>query len=81
VSENVASLFGGPVGLRETNETCIAVLEDWLAKAKAGEIVGVALVGLCYDNLSLYSIGGKVGGYSMLGGLEMAKQDLIECNR
>lgn len=81
MSENVKSLFGGPSGQREASDACIATLETWLEMARSGEIVGVAISGLSYDNLARYAVGGRVGGYSMIGALEMAKTALIEVNR
>ena len=75
--ENVTPIFGGPAGRPEPNETCIKALEEWLDMARSGEIVGVALAGLCADRASRYAVAGKVGSYGMLGALEMAKADLI----
>jgi hypothetical protein len=42
----VLSIYGGPVGEHEVNETCVAELEEWLEMAKSGQIVGICLVGL-----------------------------------
>lgn len=78
---NVSSLFGGPTGLPEQNENCIAELERWIEMARSGEIRGVVLVGLCRDGLARYAIAGCVGGYSMLGAVEVAKSDLMEAVR
>jgi hypothetical protein len=44
-------------------------------------LIGVALVGLEHDGLARYAIGGRVGGYSMLGAMEIAKTDLIDMAR
>lgn len=78
---NVASLFGGPVGQREPNETCIETLEEWLEMARAGEIVGVAMAGLSFDGTARYGVGGRVGGYGIVGALEIAKTDIVELLR
>ena len=78
---NVKSLFGGPSGAPEPNERCIALLEEWLEMAKAGEIVGVAMAGLCRDNCARNALAGMVGGYSMIGALETAKAELIDVQR
>lgn len=78
---NVKSLFGGPTSLPEPNENCVKTLETWLEMARSGELVGVAIAGLCCDHMSRYAVGGMVGGYGMLGALEMARADLVELNR
>ena len=74
---NVKSLYGGPTGLPERNERAIEVLTDMLQKAQAGEVVGVVVASLHHDGLAGCRIGGVVGGYSLLGAVEMAKIDLI----
>lgn len=78
---NVASLFGGPTGQAEPNETCIAALRDLLARAEAGEIIGIAMASLEKDGKSGFVVAGHVGGYSMIGALEMARAELIEVAR
>lgn len=74
---DVVSIHGGPTGQPEPSPTCIQVLEEWLEKARSGEIVGVAIAGLCHDSCGCYALAGKVGGYSMLGAVDMAKADLL----
>ena len=81
MAENVTAIFGGPTGLPEPNATCIEALREWLAMAEAGEIVGVAIAGLCADHMSRYAVAGKVGGYGLIGAVEMAKADLLEVVR
>lgn len=78
---NVASLYGGPTGQPEPNETCIEVLREWLAMAEAGEVVGVVMAGLCHDRMTRYQVAGTVGGYGLIGAVEMAKADLVEVVR
>lgn len=78
---NVSSLFGGPTGQPEPNENCIATLREWLEMAEAGEVVGIAIAGLCHDRTSRYAVSGISGGYGMVGALEIAKADLIDINR
>lgn len=75
---NVKSLYGGPTGQPQRNELAVQVLSEMLEKAEAGEIVGVVIAGLYHDGLAGFRTGGMVGGYSLLGALEMAKADLIE---
>lgn len=35
------------------NESCVETLQDWLEKAKAGEVVTVAIAGITGDGASL----------------------------
>ncbi|RJL08419.1 hypothetical protein [Paracoccus siganidrum] len=81
MADNVTAIFGGPTCQPEPSETCIQQLEYWLEMARSGEVVGVAIGGICADGLSRYGIGGRVGGYSMLGALEMARTELVEVIR
>lgn len=78
---NVKSLFGGPVPASDPNEECVKTLERWLDMARSGEIVGVAMAGLCPDGCGRYVIGGYVGGYSMLGALDVVKAEMIDVVR
>jgi hypothetical protein len=77
----VASLFGGPTGERETDQSCIETLEEWLEMARSGEIVGVVVVGLRFDRTTFSECSGMAGGYSMIGALEVAKADLLDVVR
>lgn len=81
MSDKVVSISGGAVPTRDPNATCFAVLTKWLEMAKSGEIVGVAMAALHHDGCGSWAVGGTVGGYSMLGALEIAKADLLEINR
>lgn len=72
----VLSIYGGPVGEHEVNETCVEQIEEWLEMAKSGQIVGICLVGLGYDNLAQYTIAGKIGGYGLVGATHMVLQEL-----
>lgn len=74
----VESLFGGPTGERERSEYAVEVLTDLLERAKSGEVVGVAVASLYYDGAAAYDIAGKVGGYSMMGALDVAKAHLLK---
>lgn len=79
MTDNVASLFGGPTGQREVNQFCIDALEAMLQKAKAGEVIGVAMACMYHDGLAAYEMGGMIGGYPMLGALEITKMAVIQC--
>jgi hypothetical protein len=58
------------------NEICVATLEEALAQARAGGIVGVALARLHNDGCGSFSLSGKVGGYSMLGAVCRLQDEL-----
>ena len=81
MSESIISLWGGPTGERNPSPALIEVLEKWLEKAKSGEVIGAAIIGVYQDNLSGYHLAGKVGGYCMLGALEMVKAEIVDINR
>lgn len=80
MTENVASLFGGPIGQREVVESAVKAAQELLEAVEAGEVVGVAIVRLHHDRLASYQLGGRIGGFALLGALETAKADLIEIN-
>lgn len=62
---------------RVPNEACIALCEELLAKAKAGEIKHVATVVQYHDDVieHAWSAGEKIRQVSMLGGIEALKMD------
>ena len=72
----VSGLFGNVPVHGEPVPSCVAALEDWLAMAKAGEIVGVALAGVTPDNKGCEVISGVIGSYGLLGALHMTKATL-----
>lgn len=78
---NVISLSGDPINSVVANETCVRVLEEWLERAKSGEVIGFAIVGRHHDQAGSFAIAGSIGGYSMLGALETAKADIVEILR
>ena len=59
----------------------LAALEEWLEKAKAGEIVGVVMAGLTHDRCSTWQMAGFIGGYSMLGAIVDAQAATLETVR
>lgn len=78
---NVESLFGGPTGEREVSETAVRVLTDLLEMAKSGEILGVAAAYVHADGSAAFHIGGNVGGFSLVGAVNVALAELVEINR
>lgn len=77
----VAIGSGTPIDERPVSKFCVEALEESLAQARAGEIVGVAIAKQHHDTSGSYQIGGKCGSYSLLGALERVKRaahELIE---
>jgi hypothetical protein len=77
---NVKSLYGNPIGLREVNETALKEAQELLEAVQSGEVVGLAIVRLHYDDLSSYRIAGRCGGYGMIGALEHVKTAIMRIN-
>lgn len=77
MSEKVVSLHGDLCGVRERQEACISVLVDLIERAEAGEVVGVALCALHHDGLASYSLGGRLGGYALVGAAACMQRLLI----
>lgn len=78
MSDNVVALRGEfqPVAV-EANERLIEEIERLLEAARSGEIIGLAGTYLHKDKSASYSFAGRVGAYSMIGGLECAKSRLL----
>lgn len=75
---DVIPLFDCDTNMQPTvNETCVEMLEDILERAKAGQVIGVALGLTHYDGTSAYAIGGMVGCHSLIGALDVAKGHLV----
>lgn len=77
----VIALNGGPTGQPEPNEACIKTLEDFLTMARSGQIVGIALAGRHHDGCASYASGGAIGGFSMLGALDLVHADVLAAAR
>lgn len=78
---NVEGIFGGPSGLPAVNDVAVALLADLLERAKSGELIGAAVVGVHCDGVASYHVGGRVGGFSAVGALEVMKSELLEVNK
>ena len=75
----VVSLFGGCFAPEEevkANKIVIEVLEDYLQRAKAGELIGVTIAARTKDNLGEYIYGGHLG-MAVVGALHSAANKLI----
>ena len=81
MSGKVTSLHGGPTYEKEPSPACIEVLEELLAQAKAGEIVGIATAAMTHDGCGEWRIGGRVGGYSMLGAADVMRAEIVDVVR
>lgn len=78
---DVESLFGGPTGEREVSSACVEGLEYLLERARNGEVIGFAASFLHADGTANYCACGHVGGYSMLGALEIVRCELVDAVR
>ena len=79
MSDNVVTLHGSfaPKPPAEVDNRLIDELERVLAAVRSGEIIGMAGAFLHKDKGASYAFAGLVGTYSMVGGLECAKQRLV----
>lgn len=78
MSDKVVSLSGQKIPDGSPNQCAIEALEEVLEKARAGEICGVVLCALYADRSASYQINGMVGGYSLLGAVDIAKAELSD---
>lgn len=76
-TDNVTALRGGPVLARVPNDGCISYLRNLLEQAESGEVVGFVGSALHGDGKASYVIAGIIGTYALVGGIEMAKAELI----
>ena len=79
MSENVVALHGTflPPPAATVDAKLIQELERMLDGARSGEIIGMAGTYLHKDRAASYSFAGVVATYSMLGGLDCAKDRLL----
>lgn len=63
------------------NETLVRVLEEKLAQAKSGEIVGIAGGFMHGDGMSTWTVAGEIGALSLIGALRVAEDELIRVTR
>jgi len=75
---NVISINGGEVPqLATPQESVIEALENALEAARSGRVQGVAFVTLESDGMASYTVAGLVTSYSLLGGLDMARDFIV----
>ena len=70
-----------PTGEPHVSEVCVDVLRDLLQRAEAGEVTGVGLAALHCNGDASYHVAGHIGGFSMLGALDMVRAELVEINK
>lgn len=77
---NVVAFGGGPVvaGVKVTNQLCVKYLEHLLEAARAGEVIGVAVVMLRFDATADFEMAGVLGGYEMIGAVRCLEHNMIE---
>jgi hypothetical protein len=78
---NVTAIRGGITGELTPNAACIEALEDVLERARAGQVVGVAISELYHDGLAGWQLGGFLGGYALMGAQLMLLDALKETNK
>jgi hypothetical protein len=74
----VRGLFGDVPEPGEPVASCVDALRDLLERAEAGEVIGITIAAINDRHHASYSIGGMVGGYGLLGAIEMAKGELVQ---
>lgn len=70
---NVIGLNGPPTTEPTVIPSCVETLREWLARAEAGECIGVCVIGLHHNGLASYDLAGILGGYSLICAMEAAK--------
>ena len=74
--ENVVSITGDEITVRESNEAVIAALEDMLKMAQSGEIDGVSVAFSYVDGSASYVRSGVITN-AMLGASTRAQSLLV----
>ena len=78
---NVISLSGPPTTEPTVIQSCVETLREWLARAEAGECIGVCIVGLHHNGLASYDIAGVIGGYGVIGAAQIVTAELVDMAR
>ena len=79
----VVAMRGGPVVAEATpNAPVISLLEEYLERARSGDVQGVVFASLHSDDLCSYSCAGAIGGsYGLVGAVTMALDNLVAITR
>lgn len=80
MTAEIRPLFGGFTHQPEVVDSVVRALEEMLQLAKDGQLVGLAAAMVDYKGDGSYSLSGRISGYNLLGGLEMAKAKIIGFN-
>lgn len=81
MTSQVVPLRGGLTGEKKVNPRAVEALEELLEMAWSGEIVGIAAAGMCHDGCGMYRVAGLVGGYSMLGAIDVVRSEVSDIVR
>lgn len=73
----VVSIHGAPVHAGDPVEPCVSALEDMLERARAGEVIGVAMAVMHSDRSSSFTFGGYLDSYGVIGALEMVRAKIV----
>ena len=77
--DKVIPLFGGVcIATSQGDKIAVDMLRDALAKAEAGEIVGVGLAYIYRDGAATWRVGGALDSFSIIGAVECMKADLVK---
>ena len=74
--DNVTALHGEVMQTGRPHEGCVKALRELLARAEAGEVVGIVCASLHSDNLASYTLAGLIGPYSLNGAIDLAHDEL-----
>lgn len=72
----IVSIFGGTIPQKVPNQACIEMLESYLELARAGEAIGAVVVALHHDGSANWACCGMIGGFALLGAMDVAHTHL-----
>lgn len=78
--DKVISINGDSTGkmrMGEPNQAVIDHLKELLQEAESGSIQGIVTVQLYSNSCASWNIKGLIGGYSIIGALNVALNDLL----
>lgn len=74
----VSSLWGGPTGQREVNQSAVENIEKLAEQIRPGEVAGFAVAFNYFDGVSGAATAGNCVGLSIIGALENVKLTLMK---
>lgn len=78
MSDKVVALNGAFNGEKEVRQGCVDTVHEVLDRAESGDVIGAMIVSLHHDGTCSWHYGGSVGGFAMIGAIEMARHDLAK---